>query len=108
MKIILRVIMILLTASVIAGAFYLAVDNSFIASSTNEGGQPSAMTSAEGQSFPSMERPEGDDHVGGSITQGLSGVLATLMKLTGITIFCLLLQKASHLVGNHNFAFTER
>jgi hypothetical protein len=100
MKIILRIIMILLVAAAVAGAFSLAVNNTAIAADVpGEGGGPPAMTDANGQSFQPMERPAGGDHEGGSSAQGLSGVLATLMKLTGITVLVLLLKKAFDLPG---------
>jgi hypothetical protein len=83
MKTIFRIILILLVATMVAGAFSLAVNNS---SST-------AATSANGQSIQAVERPEGGDRDGGSITGGLAGVLGTLAKLTGISIFVLLIQK---------------
>lgn len=107
MKTILRIIMILLVASAIAGALSIAVNNSSLATSINEGGQPPAMTSADGQSIQPVERPEGGDREGGSITQGLSGVLATLIKLTGITIIVLLFQKAFNQLGSLKWNFAR-
>ena len=83
MKTIFRIILILLVATMVAGAFSLAVNNS---SST-------AVTSANGQSIQAVERPEGGASDGSSITGGLAGVLGTLAKLTGISIFVLLIQK---------------
>ena len=92
MKTILRIIMILLVAAVVAGAFSLAVNNNLIGS--NEGGQPPALTSSDGQTTTQpMTRPEGDAHDGGSAAGGLAGVLSTLLKLTGITILVLVLEK---------------
>lgn len=88
MKTILRIIMILLVAAVVAGAFSLAVNNNSTAVSSNEG-QPPAMTGSNGQT---LTRPEGSDHDGGSAS-GIAGVLGTLLKLTGITILVLILQK---------------
>lgn len=97
MKTISRIIVILLVASVVAGAFSLSVNNmSISAGLTEEGGQPPAVTSTDGQSMQPMERPEG----GASITGGLSGVIATLAKLTVITIIVLLAQKGFSLLGN--------
>ncbi|HET9913738.1 MAG TPA: hypothetical protein VFQ13_17730 [Anaerolineales bacterium] len=109
MKTILRIIMILLVASAVAGAFSLAVNNTAIAADIpREGGGPPAMTDANGQSFQPMERPEGDDHEGGSLAQGLSGVLATLLKLTGITVLVLLLQKAFDLPDSLKWKLVQR
>ncbi len=108
MKIILRIIMTLLVASIVAGAFSIAVNNTSIASGSGEDGGLPAMTSADGQTFQPMERPEGGDHEGGSITQGLSGVLATLMKLTGITVLVLLLQKGIDLLGSRKWKLAQQ
>ncbi len=107
MKIILRIIMILLVASVVAAVFSLAVNNSSLASSgAGERGQPPAMPNANGQSFQPLGRPEGGDRDGGSMGGGLAGVLATLAKLTGITIIVVLIQKAFSLAGNRKLTST--
>lgn len=100
MKTILKIVMLLLVASAVAGAFSLAVNNTSLASGPGEGGQLPAMTEADGQTFQRMERPEGGDHEGGSIAGGLAGVLGTLAKLTGITVLVLLLQKALNGFGS--------
>ena len=92
MKTILRIIIILLVASVVAGAFVLVVNNG-TTSSSSEGRQPAAMTSADGQSLPLMEPPEGGEHDGGSAARGISGVLITLAKFAAITLVVLPLQK---------------
>ena len=95
MKTILRIIVILLVAGIVAGGLSLAVNNSSIASDTNfEGGQPPVMTSADGQTIQPMERPDGDREGGASLAGGLSGVLANLAKIAGITVFVTLTQKA--------------
>jgi hypothetical protein len=107
MKTILRIIIILLVAAVVAGAFSLAVNNSSTASSSNDGGQPPAMTSST-QPTTQMARPEGGDRDGGSITQGLPGVANTLMKLTGISILVLLVQKGLSQLGSLKFRFAQR
>lgn len=100
MKTILRIILILLVASVAAGAFTLAVNNNWIASDFGEGGQPPMMASSGQTTSQSTTRPEGGDHEGASLTQGLSGVLVTLLKLSGITILILMLQKGINLLGH--------
>ena len=106
MKIVLRIIIILLVASAVAGVFSLAVNNS---STSASGGQPLAMTSNNAQSTTqSITRPEGGDREGGSITRGLPEVLGTLGKLTGITLIVLLLQKAFSLLGNRRFIPTQQ
>ena len=107
MKTILRIIIILLVAAVVAGAFSLAVNNSATASISNDGGQPPAMTSST-QSTTQMARPAGGDHDSGSITQGLAGVAGTLMKLTGISILVLLLQKGFSQFGKLKMKFAQQ
>jgi len=97
MKTILRIILILLVASVVVGAFSLAVNNNSYATGSNELGQQPAMTGSNGQT---TVRPEGGDHDSGSISGGFAGVLGTLLKITGITILVLMLQKGwSQIVG---------
>jgi hypothetical protein len=83
MKTILKIITILVVAAAVAGAFSLAVNS----------GSSASTTSANGQSFQPIDRPAGGDRDGGSITGGLAGVFGTLAKLTGISIFVLLVQK---------------
>lgn len=96
MKTILRIFHILLVAALVALAFSLSV-NSFSSTSASEGGQPPAMTGNDGQSTTQpMTRPEGGD----LDTRGLSEILGTIAKLTGITILVLLAQKAFSLLGN--------
>jgi hypothetical protein len=107
MKTILRIIMILLVAAVVAGAFSLAVNNSSTASSSSTGEQPPAMAS-NNQSTTQMARPEGGNHESGSITQGLAEVTTTLMKLTGISILVLLLQKGFSQLGKRKLKFAQR
>jgi hypothetical protein len=108
MKTILRIITILLVASVVAGAFLLALNNSSVISSSSEGGERPAMTDASGQSIQPMERLEGGDRDGGSIAQGLSGVLATLMKLSIITILILVTQKGMELLNRRRWKTIAR
>jgi hypothetical protein len=90
MKTILRIIMILLVAALVTGAFFLAVNNNSSATVSNDSGQPPALTDSNGQT---MTRPEGGDHDSGSLAGGLAGVLGTLLKITGITILVVMLQK---------------
>ncbi len=106
MKTILKIIVILLIASVVAGAFSFAVNHTSITSGPGEGGQPPAMPNSNGQSFQPMGRPDGGDRQGGSIAGGLGGVLATLAKLTGITFLVVLVQKAFRLLGNRKLMST--
>ncbi|HMB21622.1 MAG: hypothetical protein ACM33V_06385 [Chloroflexota bacterium] len=104
MKTILRIFDILLVAALIALAFSLSVDNISSASGLNEGGQPPAMTNTSGQP---VERPDGDNHDSGSVTRGLSELLLTLGKLTGITILVLSIQKAFSMFGNRRFRSSQ-
>jgi len=109
MKTILRIITILLVAAVVAGAFFLAVNNSSIASGSNEGGQSFATTSTNGQtSQPTMLRPDGGNEGGASITRGFSQIFVTLAKLTGITVIVLLVQKASGLPGTRKLTLIKQ
>ena len=91
MKTILRIIMILLVASVVVGGFYLAFHNE----STNSG--PS-VTNANSQSFQPIKRPEGDRE-GGSIG-GVAGIFGTLMKLGSIVFLVILLEKGLNQLRN--------
>ena len=105
MKTILRIIVILLVAAVVAGAFSVAVSNtSFASGPTGEAGQPPVMTSTDGQSMPTREPSEGN----ASITGGLSGVMTTLAKVTVITIFVVLIQKAFSLLKHRRLISIQR
>ena len=108
MKTILRIIIILLVGSIVAGTFSLAVNNTSSTVSTNEAGAVPAVTGANGQTFQPMERPDGSDHDEGSLTGGLSGVLMTIAKLTGISVLVLLVQKAASLLGNRSLVLNRR
>jgi hypothetical protein len=107
MKIILRIIMVLLVASGVAGGFSLAVNNSSTASLSNDGGQLPAISSNSQSSQP-MTRPEGSHLESGSITGGLSGVFVTLGKLTGIAILVVLIQKAFIVLGHCKLLSAQR
>jgi hypothetical protein len=87
MKTILRIIVILLVAAVIAGGFTLAVNNTSIAAAGvgGEGGKP---TDANEQTLQPPSRPD----EGGVF--GLVEILGTLGKLAGITALVLLIEKA--------------
>ena len=50
------------------------------------------MTNADGTTTQMMERSEGGNHHEASFTRGLSEVLVTLAKLSGITVVVLLIQ----------------
>jgi hypothetical protein len=99
MKTILRIIMILLVAAIVAGAFSLAVNNNLIASGSNDSGQTTTQP---------MTRPEGGDHDSGSIAGGVGGVLTTVLKLTGITILVLVIQKIFSQLSDLKWKFAQR
>ena len=101
MKTILHLVVISIVAVIVASGVYALVENTSLISSTEaEHGQPPAMTNADGTSTQMMERPEGGDHHEASFTRGLSEVLVTLAKLTGITVLILSLQKGFELARN--------
>lgn len=100
MKTILNIVVILLIAVIVASGVYALVEKTSLVSSSEAGmGQPPAMMNADGStSTQPMGHPEGGDEHGASLTRGLSEVLVTLAKLTGITVIILLLQKGFDLV----------
>ena len=101
MRTILHILVILLVAAIVAGGVYTLVENTTLVSSTEaERAQPTAITSADGRSAGSMERPGGAEEPGVSFTRGLSEVLGTLGKLSAITVVVLLLQRGSNLLRN--------
>ncbi len=104
MKTLLRILDILLVAALVAAAFSLAAGNISTVAGQSERGRLPAQTNTSEQS---MGHPEGGRD-GGSITGGLLEVLATVVKLTGITILVLLIQKAFRLLGNARLIFTRR
>ncbi len=106
MKIILRIIIIITIGSIIAGAFSLGVNKSSNAAGLDNGGQAPATIGSNGQSQP-MARPDGGDRAGGSVTQGVAGVLGTLVKITGITILVLAIQKGFGQPGNRKLISTQ-
>jgi hypothetical protein len=109
MKTILRIIMILLVAAIVAGAFSLAVNNNLIASGSNDGSQPPSITDSNGQTTTQpMTRAEGGDRDGGSIAGGLGGVITTILKLNGITILVLVIQKIFSQLGDLKWKFAQR
>lgn len=109
MKTILKIIIIMLVAGVVAGGLSLAVNNSAITSASNDAGQPPALTGSDSQTTTQpMERPEGGDRESGSIVQGLPGVFGTLLKLTAISIVVLFLQKGVDLLGKRRLTLKSR
>lgn len=90
MKTILRIILILLVASLVAEVFSLAVNNDSTTAGSNNGQSAIQPT----------DQPEGSDHDSGSLAGGFAGVLGTLAKLSGITILVLVIQKGFRQLGN--------
>jgi hypothetical protein len=99
MKTILRIIVILLVATLVAGGFYLGVNNTSTTASAS--GQFPTMTSADGQTQQLPSRPEGGPggEEGGDSLGGLLGIFVTLAKLTGITLVVLLVEKGLSLLS---------
>jgi hypothetical protein len=109
MKTILNILIILFVAAVIARGFTLIVNNTASTSGPGgEGGQPPAMTSADGQTMqpPSHSEvsPGGEDNGGASLGMGLLKILVTLAKLTGITLVVLFVEKAISLLSKKRIA----
>jgi len=105
MKTILRIIVILLVASIVAGGFFIALEDT---STLEESGQPPALTDADGQSLQPTERPEGGDLEGGSVAQGLTGLLTTAAKLAGITLLALMLKRRLRLLISRKPRFVHQ
>ena len=107
MKTILRIILILLVASIVAGGFYLAANNSSIASNTGfDGGDHPIMTDASGQTIQPMERADHEEG-GTSLTEGLGGVAITLVKIASITLLVTLIQKAFEMLKRRNVSYAQ-
>ena len=102
MKTVLRILVILLVASVVAGAFSLAVSHTSTASDLSQGGGPEyVMTNGDNQTVTRLiAGPVRSDRESVSVTDGLAGVLATLAKLMGITLLVLFAQKMASLLEN--------
>lgn len=98
MKTILRILIILLVAALVSGALFLAVNNTSSSNSDFGGpGQPPALANGSGQS--NQSRGEGGgDHEGASAGQGLAEIFNTLLKLAGITVIVLLIEKGVSLL----------
>lgn len=104
MKTVLKIIVILFVATLVAGGFYLVVENT-------------SSAATEGRSFPSMtnsdetrpERPAGmPERDGGehsaSLVGGLAGIFGTLIKLTIIIAIALIIEKGISLFGKKRAA----
>lgn len=95
MKNILRILTILLVATLVSGGIYLIGQNT--ATVSEMGDAPSFDQMSDTSTTDSSElpiRPEGGgDHDAASLSRGLSEVGVSLAKLTGITLLVLLFQK---------------
>lgn len=80
MKTVLRILLILVVASLVAGAIYLAVGSTTPANMTGSGAGGPEIGGDEG----------GRD--GGPLAGSIAGIIGTLAKLTGITLTVVLLQ----------------
>lgn len=96
MKTILNIVIILLVAAIVAAGFSLIVNNTSLASGSDEEGHQRPTMSADGE-MPT--RPEGDHEEGASIGVGLLQVLVTLAKLSGIAALVLLAEKGFSLLS---------
>jgi hypothetical protein len=94
MKTILRILTILLIGVLVAGGVYLIVQNTSIGS--DAGSAPSfdqmPATATGNLSQPPAHSQGNFGHDEASLTRGLSEVLVSLAKLSGITIIVLLIQ----------------
>jgi len=92
MKTILRILVILFVAVTVSSGVYALVENtSLVSSNEAERGAPSQMTGTDAQSMPA--RHEGEDERSASFTRGFGEVLATLAKVSIITVIILFVQK---------------
>jgi hypothetical protein len=103
-KTILKIIVILLVAAIVASGFYLVVNStSLVSSADGEGRQTPTMTGAEGTRPEGMPERGGDEH-GASLTRGLAGVFGALVKLTIIISLVLVVEKGIGLFGRKHAA----
>lgn len=101
MKTVLKILVILFVAALVAGGFYLAVENTF--STAADGRSFSAIPNADGTR---PERPEGmlgrGEHGGehsASLASGLAGIFGALIKLTIVAALVLIAEKIVRLLG---------
>ena len=101
MKIFLKIITIVIAASIVAGGFVLAVNKSLDTSSSTTGDQPPTNAQFTG-------RPEGGDRNEASTSRGLAGIFATFIELTGITAIVLLIENLFSISKNRNSTSPQR
>jgi hypothetical protein len=94
MKIILRILTILLIGALVSGGIYFIVQNATTGSDMGSAPSFDQLPATATENLPQPPaRPDGDlDHNSASLTRGLSEVLISLSKLTGITVIVLLVQ----------------
>ncbi len=81
MKTILKIITILIVASLVAGGFWLTFDSSTTSGQPTNNGQTN---------FQPMDRPDGGEHGGSG---DLGGIFLTLIEISSITAVVLLVEK---------------
>ena len=101
MKTVLKIITIVIAASIVAGGFVLAVNKSLGTSSSSSGNQ----FSANGQF---MSRPEGFGRNEASTSRGLAGIFATFIELTGITAIVLLIENLFSISKNRKLTSPQQ
>ncbi len=100
MKILLRITILLLLATVIAGAFSLSVRDT--SGSAGNGGISAGLSEGNNQAggLRQNQPADGGGHENVSVSMGLAEMLTTLVKLSSVTAIILLAQKGLSLLLN--------
>lgn len=99
MKTILKILVILLMAGIIAGGLYALVENSSLVSDGEFGSsEPSVRMDDDESALPAMERP--GEEQSASWLRGLPELFMTLVKLAIITVLALFVQKGLRLIAH--------
>lgn len=95
MKIILRILIILMIGTLVSSTLYLTIENTSMASSfdSNPSFDQMPVTTTGDFSQPPTRPDENSNHNAVSLLRSLSEVGVFLVKLTGITLLVLLVQK---------------
>jgi len=104
MKITLKIITILLVASIVAGGFVLLINKTLRTPSSTTGNTTSANGLFTGQQ---IHRPDGGES-GASTARGLSGIFFMLIELSGITAIVLLLENLFGMLKNRKLHVSQR
>jgi hypothetical protein len=100
MKTILRILIILIVAAILDGGFYWLGNNFALVSSTQN--TETSIMPDQGEQQTNGEIPvrseSGTDIHKPSINQGLMDVFATLLKISAVTLFLLLIEKGIDLL----------